>query len=258
MRPYAKPKVDHRDADKDYWEPELFPVHQRQVKKPTDLFWPFPVGEPLALAVPTPYARYYTLDKKESWNTLMEGVVYNKDVSPWRSCLADSYIVYNKNGYVSGIVFTETDFDPTVMVNMNRKVANNIGQTYDHIHNFEWYLSKGASPLEAFLLTHGMYRDGKMLSQNSNTYTALGDEPDYARLLQGLPNDLTDGGTFRQRYAYNRPKNDYLFSGQQDFARLVGKKLGRKGDRIAFTESELPTILETMRELAVAPISIAA
>lgn len=239
MRPYAQPKFDHRDAKKGYWEPELLPVEQRAVKKPTDLFWPFPKGEPIALGVTN-----YNKSTSNMYNGMMEHIVYNPEISPWRQCLADTTIV--KNGeLVAGIVFNSTDFDPTIAVNMFRKTANNLHAICTNIK--EW-TKHGATDQEAFILSGGMYLDINSIRYWSDEYAPFGVTPDFSKLINGEANDLTDGGTFRQRYAYNRPKNDYVFKGE-NFAELVGKQLGKTGDYITFTKKEIPVILSTLRSL---------
>jgi hypothetical protein len=238
MRPYAQPKVDHKDAKKDYWEPELLPIEQRAVKKPTDLFWPFPKGEPIALGVTN-----YNKSDSDAYNDMMEHIVYNPEISPWRQCLADTTIV--KNGkLVAGIVFNSTDFDPTIAVNMFRKTANNLVSV---AANMKTWLKCGATEQEAFILAGGMIVDD-YVSYNSEEYAPFGVTPDFSKLINGEANDLTGGGTFRQRYAYNRPKNDYVFKGE-NFTHLVGAKLGKKGDYITFTKAEIPVILSTLRSL---------
>jgi hypothetical protein len=209
MRPYAT-----GPAKNGPYEPKLFPVEQRKVHKPGDLFWPFPEGTPIALAVPL-YGEDF------EW-------LFNAEISPWRSVLKDVELVY-KADTLRGIVIKDTNVDPTVMVNLFRTRMNHY--CYNYIKSQDTKYGMEIDRIVDCLIPHGSFK----------TCGVFGFEPDIDLILSGKPNDLSDGGTFKQRYAYNRPKQDYLWKGSS-FKKVIEKITGKKGEYITLKSEEILAI----------------
>lgn len=205
MRPYAIGYLSNGPYIKD-----LMPESQRKVHKPGDLFWPFPLtGKPVLLAVPFG-------PKYKAYSDLLEDVILNAEISPWRNVLKGFEVVRNKDGTISGLVITDTNIEPTVMVNMFRKIKNDV--------NINQYISvrekyPDLSKLEAFVFSQ-IYVNTKVV--NSEYGSVFGMNYSIKRILNGDTTDQT-GGTFYQRYAYDRPKVDWIFyDAEKNFPKLFG------------------------------------
>lgn len=208
MRPYAI--INHSGYDgqnyfemKQYAEPELLPKSQRTVTMPHDLYAPFPTSIPKAVSV--------ALNYNKATQPILETIVFNPDVSPWRKVLKDVTLLYADDTYerLNGIMINDTTVDPTVMVHMFRK-TNQIhsSQINDIIKHFP-----EANPLAAFVLGQAMNGsvDRFQISDIIDYGNWSGNNQDWSAIMNGTPYDYTDGGTFKERYAYNRPRIDYIW-----------------------------------------------
>jgi hypothetical protein len=134
----------------------------------------------------------------KAWNTFIE-FAFNPELSPWRKVLNNFELVSNSDGAYWGVVFKDTKIDPTIMVNLLRcnALSTNLAK------NFAQVLSdnEGLDPRIAYLASRGIDQynmSGRIVPE---------------RWWNGEPADLSDGGTFYERYSYNRPHNEFLFGG---------------------------------------------
>jgi hypothetical protein len=205
MRPYAK--ITHSNMPQ-YAEKKLLPVSQRTVTMPFDLYAPFPTSIPKAVSI--------AIRTDEAPQRYLEQVVYNPEISPWRTVLKDVTLLYKDDSHkkLDGVVIGDTTVDPTVMVNMFRKTNQiNSYQIDNVLKHFP-----DANLLAAFVLGQAMNGSVDKFSINTNIDYAnwSGNNQDWSAIMNGKPYDYTDGGTFQQRYAYNRPKNDYIWKDPTD------------------------------------------
>lgn len=137
----------------------------------------------------------------DQWNTFIE-FAFNKDISPWRKALNNVELIKNEDGAYWGAVFLDTNVDPTIMVNLLRcnalstALAKNFAQTVADNPGVDMRLCYLASKgIDAYNMS------GRIVPE---------------RWWHGEPLDLSDGGTFYERYSYNRPENEYLFGGKNN------------------------------------------
>jgi hypothetical protein len=197
MRPYAT--INHKpgfDGEKD-----LLPVSQRAVRMPGDLYAQFPEGTPVALSVAIPHAN-------ADQTKLLEEIILNPKLSPWRSVLKGVELIY-KDKIITGIVIKDTKIDPTVMVCMFRKINSIHSVTIADIRKHFPDVNLTA----AYVLGQAMMGDCSkfVISAQIDYGPWSGQKQDWSAIMNGTPYDYTDGGTFYQRYAYNRPKIDYIW-----------------------------------------------
>lgn len=191
MRTYGKGSVPP-EREKDY--------------KPGDLHSPFPKGTPEGVGVPIRTS--FSADTAIH-NEFMEWL-FSKE-SPWATGIDQIEFTKNKSGKNIGIVQTDTNFDPTVFVNLLKSVRGyyNRGSKWSEakkkfgLNNFQAFLLSFSNianydklNVPTFLLTPGCF------------YGVL----DLERFRNKNPYDKSGGLTFKQRSAYNRPEIEYIFS----------------------------------------------
>lgn len=190
--------------------------------RPSDLHSPFPEGIPEAVSW------YYPLISDRHLNFLLS------DKSPYRKgfgSTSDVDVVRGKNEKMLGLVFRNTEVDPTVLVNFLQYMRS--------AHSFDSYINDGMTDQEAFILnmmfnmtlTDRPLANGEthlVMMPQTNTYYF----PAVAsvwRILNGEPHDLT-GGTFRDGYDYNRPKIQDLFAARGKEKRVnFSKEIFKRG-----------------------------
>ncbi len=157
--------------------------------KPSDLYNDFPPGTPVILAVPFRYVLRYT-EGKEFFD------YFFSQESPWKDVFKDSELMCNEE-FIYGIVFKDTDIDSTLLISMLRQSRdlNNL------LREFFEFRSKGLSIRLAFLACFYMVSSGHPKNFLN---------PPKAFINGEYIKDIT-GGTFRNRYAYNRPEVDFVF-----------------------------------------------
>lgn len=176
--------------------------------RPGDLYCPFPDGTPLAVAIPFRYAANHFM------NAMFDDVVFNSLHSPWRSLLhgVPEELTVNNAGKINGVIFNNTDVDSTVLVSLCRYINSEAGG-HSRVYNELVKLYPDGDRLLLFIAANFFNNlEGKSIGvrDHNNTYTALNGAPDFKRVYEGNPVDLT-GGTFKNRFAYNRPQIDFLF-----------------------------------------------
>jgi hypothetical protein len=187
------------------------PANAADISKPRDLHWPFPDGNPLAVALPLVGQYSKDTSKPEIHNAFIEAAI--GPLSPWRNACRDVITVSNDNGLITGLIFQDTHVEPTVLVSlfMNlRRSSTYAGESFAEFKKID-----GITEQEAFVMawyakvlpasdwrTEGVYSVG-------NDYY-LSSRADVRRLFDGNPLDLT-GGTLFDRYAYDRPELGNIF-----------------------------------------------
>lgn len=172
---------------------------------PTDLREPrhiFPkTGNPVAIS----FQFCHVFDRggnstKEQWNKFMTEFVFNVEISPWAKCLNDFELIIIDD-LVTGVVIKDTKVDPTVIANMMKYV----GRAYSSIPRL-WcpMVEAGLHPL-----TSALY-----LMKGQWPRTVL------ERYFNADPFDYT-GGTFYDRYSYNRPDVEKIFGGKNNQGTVI-------------------------------------
>lgn len=171
--------------------------------RPGDLHWPFPEGIPegFAFSGDVGGARFPSAEK-------MNEFLFSDD-SPWKRGFGSASSVElikgkDNEGYVN-VVFLDTEIDPTVLISLM-----NIRKIVD-VKAFNHWIELGLTEKEAFVTC--------MIQRDDPSYTiATGGDGyycpimvDYPRYFSGDPHDLT-GGTFRNRFDYNRKRLHDVFS----------------------------------------------
>ena len=190
MRTYGKGSVPP-EREKDY--------------KPGDLHSPFPKGTPEGIGVPI--RTLFSADTAIH-NEFMEWL-FSKE-SPWATGIDQIEFTKNKDGKNIGIVQTDTNFDPTVFVNLLKSVRGY------YMRGSKWSEAKkkfGLNNFQAFLLSFTRTNYDKLDVQTSLLspgcfFGVL----DLERFKNKNPYDRSGGLTFKQRSAYNRPEVEYIFS----------------------------------------------
>ena len=161
----------------DYWPADLRTPHRV-----------FPEGKPVAVGL--------IMRVNEIWFS---------EASPWRQLFKKIEVVKHNN-QVMGIIFLDTEVDPTLLVSFAKHYGycGYIMNTFDNRKNDKDFLK--LDPRIQFFA--GMVV-GRL--ETMNWGFGLGLAPDYARIIQGemLPGIAKE--TFTQRGAYNRPVVDHVF-----------------------------------------------
>lgn len=181
------------------------PPEREKDHKPGDLHSPFPKGTPEGIGVPI---RTIFSGDIAVHNEFMEWL-FSKE-SPWATGIDQIEFTKNKEGRNIGIVQTDTNFDPTVFVNLLKSVRGyyNRGTKWDEVKK-----KFGLNNFQAFLLNFTNINYDKL---DAPTYLltpgCLYGILDLERFKNKSPYDRSGGLTFKQRSAYNRPEVEYIFS----------------------------------------------
>lgn len=186
------------------------PPEREKDHKPGDLHSPFPKGTPEGIGVPirTSFSADTVIH-----NEFMEWL-FSKE-SPWATGIDQIEFTKNKEGRNIGIVQIDTNFDPTVFVNLLKSVMSY------YLRGSRWSEAKkkfGLNNFQAFLLsftnvsfTNGSY-DKLDVQTSLLTPGCFFGVLDLERFKNKNPYDRSGGLTFKQRSAYNRPEVEYIFS----------------------------------------------
>jgi hypothetical protein len=158
--------------------------------KPTDLYWPFPDGIPAAVSV-------------NLWghdNDLVEWFLLG-ETSPWRSLWKDRMIVTHKpNGKISGMILTDTMFDPTFLV-QGLITLRTMHYSAQYINIWK---KQGVDPFYSLCLQTTGSVGGTFTSFKMNGLNyAMPATVNFNRLKNSNP-DLPEGFYFANRAAYRR------------------------------------------------------
>lgn len=169
-------------------------------EKPTDLWHPFPDGNPVMVgtkfvgATKGPYHVDIDLMIEEAFS----------DESPW--ALGGSPKFVRGESYLVGVVLQDTAVDPTTMVNLfnNIRCRTGVGVAYKTLRD------EGLSIREAFavLLFSGRGTPFNYIYGPDGYYTTS--RVSARRILEAKPRDLS-GGLFCDRIDYNRTELENVF-----------------------------------------------
>lgn len=177
---------------------------------------PFGTREAISVSLPD-------LGNIAEGNRLTEFVFSKKD-SPWRNGLgSDVTLTKNKAGRYNSVYMTDTDFDPTVFVNL-LITFRNLQRTYYTIP-LEEAEAAGLTFNQAFIarvfgakpvgFNQGMQSTSYYLSENLN----------LDRFINGDTHDLSTGRTWREQDDYNRPDIHLIFGGRSDLPGYFDKSI---------------------------------
>lgn len=216
-------------------------------RRPGDLTNPFPDGVVEAVAVRLrvhhdPEMMDFFLSSDSPYK---KGFGSSKDVE-----------VLTKDGLVSGLIFKNTDVDPTVLVNFLQFLH------YRHDHHPAWkkMIELGATPAEtAVHLTLAGGIPGQVSKYDPSQTDPLHMTYSYyfpmkasiRRIIDGNPFDLS-GGTYRAGFDYNRPEIQDLFMAREGERETIWYEEVKK--RIAPDEKNLKIegveqYVEVMKEI---------
>lgn len=234
--------------------------------RPGDLYWPFPDGTPVGLALRLRNKLPKNNQKKLN-NTLENCLDFLfSDESPWvRGVPSSDYVEYTRdnNGEIIGLVFLHLDVDPTVMVQLINSTIKRV-KSHADLYNVIRFREEGASWAEVFALWQeiefGCISEDKSdvynfsSNQNRGYYTPI--FFDVKAFFNQNPLDLT-GGTLKDRYDYNRVRLHDVWSdekkGETGGDTFVGKirkdKLGAEANN-CFAECKMShkEVLNAFRE----------
>lgn len=168
--------------------------------RPTDLHHPFPDGTPEAVAV-----KFNTLNPFPE--ELFRQIVGT--ASPYRNagCWGKVWPISHKrfDNWIQGAVFTNTEVDPTLFVNMLQFINTVSYNTWDFL--MESAVFEYGEVVPIMMLTNPAWMVGTVPTPYSYYFPV---NSAIHRIMEGNPHDLT-GGTFRNRFDYNRPEIQDLF-----------------------------------------------
>lgn len=175
----------------DYWPPDL--------REPRHIFPK--TGNPVAISF-----QFSGIDMRKSystndqWNKFMSEFVFNVEVSPWAKCLNDFELII-RDDLITGVLIKDTKVDPTIIANMMKYVGRALTSTPK-----KWceMVEVGKHPLTSFLY----------LMRGNWPRTVL------ERCFNADPFDYT-GGTFYDRYSYNRPDIEKIFGGKDNQGTVI-------------------------------------
>lgn len=235
--------------------------------RPNDLHAPFPAGTPEILGVPFYSFDYrydskaggvytYCLKKKNERFVAFTRYLFSSD-SPWAKGLGSDIEIVEDDNYLYGVILYDTEFDPTVLVNL----LNNFRAFQFAFVNQILEVSDDHL-VSAMILTNLSNVNNpyppvpdpeitRIVQHNSTEYynpTVL----DIRRFVEKNPNDLT-GGTFRNRFAYNRKILHNIFAGEgEPLHKRVRTKLELKDPSIPpyrHRKVEAIEIVDTVKQI---------
>lgn len=193
--------------------------------RPGDLYWPFPTGTPVAIGVKFD-------QRKGRQHSLVQNDIARmiSNDSPWRRGFgSQNDVIQTENG----LIFKNTEIDPTVLVHMLKVIQGITHQQYDQFFGgardigfFEYLFIRSA--FTPITLTR--------LSTFTNTYV-WNIQFDAKGYLSGDSNDLT-GGTLKNRFDYSRAHLQDVFKGKFNFMKRLGEIGKIQGIIIEFGSNE--------------------
>jgi hypothetical protein len=143
----------------------------------------------------------YSNTSIEDWNKFIE-FVFNPDISPWKAALKGFELIKNEHGYYQGVVLTDTNIDPNIMIAMLRQ---NVNMTSKAANWAQLLRDKPQlDPRVAYLMTFtgdGYYFNPRII---------------LSSFFKGEPVDISGGSTFYERESYNRPDISFIFGGKNN------------------------------------------
>lgn len=173
--------------------------------RPTDLYWPFPDGKPIHLALP-----FHQYNKDNKAVELLVKTAITSD-SPWITgfgSVSNVEFVMDGDKFL-GVILKRLNVDPTVLVNL-----------LNHLKScmcYPLYYGKITQLLDLGITGPELHVLLNLNSYQLNSKGHGGDDyyspesPSLKRYFMQMPRDLT-GGTLEDRYDYNRKELHECFS----------------------------------------------
>lgn len=237
-------KVYHRTNQPCYGEmrtygKETIPEKQSKVIKPGDLHSPFPDGEPVGVALALP-------NHFEGLDRLVE-YIFSPE-SPWGNTNRQVTLVKDDQGRYIGAVYTDTDFDPTILihkwlflkdVSFNQAFFRDLLKIFPDVPLAELLLfSQTLLPYypDKYQL---FWRNDYFLSIRTNVENFVNCRPIMGEL------------TFRQRCAYDRPGLQDIFGvTDSNIMKALTASLSEKfGSPSRFTNDQLPEVHQAFKSV---------
>lgn len=203
--------------------------------KPGDLHYPFPDGEPVALAIP-----FYASPEQIPLLDFIWG-----PQSPWINGFGspDNVVrTYNDMKAITGIILTNTDVDPTVMVNLLKMSKSRLHSVYQKWNKL---LLEGLSEFEALACCT---LDGhNFIPSGADTYM-FPTKANLKGMKEGKTNDFS-GGTFRKRFDYSRKNIQDIFADKNGITLAAEMEKVAKEKGIKFVYTDIKPYAEVAKEV---------
>lgn len=203
--------------------------------RPGDLTMPFPDGTPEAVSVHFNMVRphaddtipvsYYGATIKPGWTEFLTAL-YGPN-SPYIKGFGspENVELLYEGDHPHGILFKDTSFDPTVFVN-SLQFLNTMKAVYPVYMKYRNAGFTEAESLLFMMLCNSDVEDGYVMGTYPYYFPV---NASFRRILEGKPHDLS-GGTFRDRFDYNRPQVQSLFAaGKNEHGVTLKRELEAKG-----------------------------
>lgn len=207
---------------------------QPEVHKPGDLFHPFPDGTPVGVSVP------FFAHPQNKNRDVLASFLFGKD-SPWRRGTG-TFDVLRVDGVPKGIITMDTEFDPTPLISALICSRSLLAEHYCNILSKLRVAFPKREDFEHFrVMCFFQFTGSQGWAPMSPLVYSLSSQLVLKRFNSGDSVDIT-GGTFRDRYAYNRPKLEKVFSedGKNDNPLLDTINELKKGDTASNTYRPQP------------------
>lgn len=168
--------------------------------KPLDLYYCVPPGNPVYLKVNIPGS---DIDKKKDFiNFLLS------EESPWRLGFVEGCVEVDYKTSSIVLTFTDTNFYPTVTVNLFKFLYKILNSETHPIKILETFSSEPLKAAWAILNSCSSFNDGYV--KPADTYS-ISNSLSFKMFVSGNANKLTEG-TYYQKYDYNREKMHLVFT----------------------------------------------
>lgn len=170
------------------------------VTRPSDLRHPWPKeGHPIAVACQVPWMGYLGKDIVD---------LFFGGEGPWRKAFTkeNTEVIYNKVGEIVSVLITDTHIDSDIFVN-----GLGVSRGLDQTPGLNVFREVGATDNEAFVCS--IYtQENLMLKPKAAGVVYWMNHAHPKRVLEGDPITFSKGRTFYDRYAYHRPKIEYIWA----------------------------------------------
>lgn len=191
------------------------------VDKPGDLNTPFPDGTPITIV--GPYTNHLNHPSQDAAQRILEYIAGGS--SPYRSI---TKTVLRHEGKIIGFTFPANQ-EPTKIVSMLMYTNMLCGWVYN-LEALDKWLPEATESQKMFLLPRlNIYNTGNNPTFSVGSEFLWGSKYHISPLFSvesffnSVLRDLT-GGTFSERYSYNRPEIEYIFGkDDESFIKLAGR-----------------------------------
>lgn len=227
--------------------------------KPGDLHDPFPAGTPIAIGAPFYQYDSLTAYRKEQYAEDRERLfdyVFSAP-SPWRHITGKAERLISSSR-TAGCVITDTNVDPTAMVQFFMTVKNVLRNAAPQ---FAGLVEMGVPELDALLTavtvsTGGMYGQPVTAQLKSTDSYTLSTALDIRRFANGdIDTSLSNSKTFRDGEDYNRPKLHHVFGNSGSFLPKLRGIIPGVIQKYSKVEDQLRAVADTVTEARLAALA---